>query len=87
MSTKKKTKKKSKKKAAKRSRSKKSQGTCFTIMPFGGWFDDYYETIFCPAIESTGLTPKRADDLYRPSTIVHDIWSYTKESKLILADL
>ena len=56
-------------------------------MPFGGWFDDYYSTIFVPAIEEAGLDPCRADDLYRPSTIVADIWNYTNEAKLILADL
>jgi hypothetical protein len=60
---------------------------CFTIMPFGGWFDTYYETIFLPAIEDAGLEPHRADDLYRPSTITQDIWTYTKRAKLILADL
>jgi hypothetical protein len=60
---------------------------CFTIMPFGGWFDDYYADIFCRAIADAGLIPRRADDLYRPSAIVHDIWAYTKSSKLILADL
>ena len=62
-------------------------GECFTIMPFGGWFDDYYSNIYCPAIESAGLVPKRADDLYRPSAIVHDIWNYTKNCRLVLADL
>jgi len=56
-------------------------------MPFGGWFDDYYSNIYCPAIESAGLVPKRADDLYRPSAIVHDIWNYTKNCRLVLADL
>lgn len=61
--------------------------TCFTIMPFGGWFDDYYETVYKPAIEAAGLKPCRADDLYRPSTIVTDIWSYTQSAKLVLADL
>ncbi|QDO99267.1 hypothetical protein FNB15_19185 [Ferrovibrio terrae] len=60
---------------------------CFTIMPFGGWFDDYYETIYCPAIEAAGLIGKRADDIYRPSTIVHDIWQYTQNAKVVLADL
>ena len=60
---------------------------CFTIMPFGGWFDKYYEDIYCPAIKNTGLVPKRADDLYRPSNIVSDIWDYTKNAKIILADL
>jgi hypothetical protein len=60
---------------------------CFTIMPFGGFFDKYYAEIYKPAITSSGLTPKRADDLYRPSTIVNDIWAYTRSAKLILADL
>jgi len=56
-------------------------------MPFGGWLDDYYETIYRPAIEATNLEPHRADDLYRPSTIVHDIWAYTRRAKLLVADL
>jgi hypothetical protein len=60
---------------------------CFVIMPFGGWLDDYYETIYCPAIEATGLEPHRADDLFRPSTIVTDIWGYTQRAKLLIADL
>ena len=60
---------------------------CFVIMPFGGWLDDYYETIYSPAIEAAGLDPHRADDLYRPSTIVNDIWAYTQKAKLLLADL
>lgn len=61
--------------------------TCFTIMPFGGWFDQYYLDVYKPAIESAGLLPRRADDLYRPGTIVHDIWDYTQKAKVILADL
>ncbi|MCW7471761.1 hypothetical protein [Leptospira kanakyensis] len=60
---------------------------CFVIMPFGGYLDDYYQSIYCPAIQNEGLKPHRADDLYRPSTIVTDIWHYTKRSKIILADL
>lgn len=60
---------------------------CFTIMPFGGWFDDYYDSIYCPAIKAAGLEPCRADDLYRPSTIVNDIWSLTQKAKIVLADL
>jgi hypothetical protein len=85
-----------KKKVAKKKLAKKKTTTkktsnnvdlCFTIMPFGGWFDDYYSSIYCPAIENAGLNPCRADDLYRPSTIVHDIWSYTQKAKIILADL
>ena len=66
---------------------KERKDICFTIMPFGGWLDDYYERIYCPAIEASGLEPHRADDLYRPSTIVNDIWSYTQNAKILIADL
>ena len=80
-------KKKVAKKAARKTAAKKAAGSCFTIMPFGGWFDDYYERIYQAAIEAGGLTPKRADDLYRPSTVVNDIWQMTQEARIILADL
>src|SRR6266478_3465441 len=68
-------------------RESESAGICFTIMPFGGWFDDYYEQIYLPAIQSSGLVAKRADDLFRPSAIVHDIWELTKQAKVVLAEL
>jgi hypothetical protein len=60
---------------------------CFVLMPFGGWMDGYYETIYTPAIEAAGLETHKADDLFRPSTIVNDIWAYTKRAKLLLAVL
>ncbi len=87
MATKKSSKKVPAKKVAKTTKVASPASTCFTIMPFGGWFNDYYETIYKPAIESAGLSACRADDLFRPSTIVHDIWEYTQNAKLILADL
>jgi len=79
-----------KKPAAKRAKAVQvasSNKSCFTIMPFGGWFNDYYETIYKPAIEAAGFNACRADDLFRPSTIVHDIWEYTQKASVILADL
>lgn len=60
---------------------------CFVIMPFGGWFDLYYKEVYIPAIEAAGFVAKRADDLYRPGNIVNDIWQYTKEADVVLADL
>ncbi|MBE9491219.1 MAG: hypothetical protein IMY67_13050 [Bacteroidetes bacterium] len=60
---------------------------CFTIMPFGGWFDNYYTEIYMPAIKKANVFPARADDLYRPSTIINDIWDYIQNSSIILADL
>lgn len=65
----------------------KVKGNCFVIMPFGDWFDEYYDTIYKPAIQEARLNPQRADDLFRPSSIVNDIWSYTQSATIILADL
>jgi len=73
--------------ARKTKRADPDSPSCFVIMPFGGWFDDYFESIYKPALEEAGLRVNRADDLYRPSTIVNDIWTYTQSAKLILADL
>jgi hypothetical protein len=72
---------------AKKTQDREVGEICFTIMPFGGWFDTYYEEVFRPAIKDAGLTPRRADDIYRPGTIVDDIWDLTKKARVILADL
>jgi hypothetical protein len=60
---------------------------CFILLPFGGWFNKYYFDIYLPAIEKARFEAKRADDLYRPGNMVNDIWNYTKEATVILADL
>jgi len=63
------------------------ENSCFTIMPFGERFDSYFEMVYKPAIIEAGLFPTRADDLYRPGTIISDIWMYTQKAKVVLADL
>jgi hypothetical protein len=60
---------------------------CFVIMPFRGWHDRYYREIYRQAIFDAGLEPRRADDLFRPATIVKEIWELTKTAKILLADL
>lgn len=60
---------------------------CFVIMPFGSWFDTYYTELYVPAITEAGLEPHRADDLSRPGNFFDDIWRYTIDAKVILADL
>ncbi|QYR52957.1 hypothetical protein [Lysobacter soyae] len=86
MAARKKSTKRATKKVA-RKRAETPPESCFVIMPFGGWLDDYYSDIYCSAIEESGLNPQRADDLFRPSTIINDIWDYTKKAKVLLADL
>jgi hypothetical protein len=65
----------------------RAKDVCFVISPFGGWHDEYHREIFCAAIKSAGLEPVRADDLFRSSNIVHDIWHLVTTSRVLLADL
>jgi hypothetical protein len=64
-----------------------NRNTCFVIMPFGEDFDEYYKQIYKPSVEACGLKPLRADDLFRPSTIISDIWEMINSSKIMIADL
>jgi len=56
-------------------------------MPFGGWNDRYYEEILAPAIDRAGLEPKRADGIYGPAQIIHDIWRQVRKAPVLVADL
>src|SRR5436305_9907878 len=60
---------------------------CFVIMPYGDPFDRYYLNIYTPAVRDAGLKPIRADSLFKPSPIIGDIWRFTKQAKVLLADM
>lgn len=77
----------SKKRRTKKKVAKKTKGECFVMMPFKSPFDVYYESIFKPAIRATELEPIRADDLFRPSVIVSDLWDMIQRAKVLLAEL
>jgi len=61
--------------------------TCFVMMPFGEWFDRYYQDIYVPAIKEAGLEPVRGDELFSTGSVVEQIWEQIEKSKLLLADL
>lgn len=71
----------------KKAKQRQSLGTCFAMMPFSDPFDLYYETIYIPAIQTAGLDPIRADDLFRPSVIVSDLWNMIQSAKVLVAEL
>lgn len=80
------------KKAARRATKKagtkpESLGTCFVMMPFKDPFGVYYDAIFKRAISKANLDSVRADDLFRPSVIVSDLWQMIQQAKLLLAEL
>lgn len=61
--------------------------TCFVMMPFGAWFDRYYQEIYVPAIKEAGFEPVRADELFTTGSVVEQIWEQIEKAKLLLADL
>jgi hypothetical protein len=61
--------------------------TCFVMMPFGSWFDRYYQEIYVPAIKEAGLEPSRADELFSTGSVVEQIWEQISKSRVLLADL
>jgi hypothetical protein len=61
--------------------------TCFVMMPFGEWFDRYYQDIYIPAIREAGFEPVRADELFTTGSVVEQIWEEIIKAKLLLADL
>lgn len=61
--------------------------TCFVMMPFGDWFDRYYQDIYVPAIRDAGFEPIRADEVFSTGSVVEQIWEQIKKAKVLLADL
>jgi hypothetical protein len=61
--------------------------TCFVMMPFGQWFDRYYQEIYVPGIKDAGFEPIRADELFSTGSVVEQIWEQISKAKILLADL
>lgn len=61
--------------------------SCFVMMPFSEPINSYYELIFKPAIIKAKLEPIRADDLFRPSPIMSDLWKMIQDAEVVLAEL
>jgi hypothetical protein len=66
----------------------KTGETCFVMQPFATPHGDYYEKIFKPAIEKTGLRPIRADaDIFGTGKIIDQIWRGINSAKVLVAEL
>jgi hypothetical protein len=74
-------------KTGKEKRVREFLDTCFVMMPFGGWFDRYYQEVYVPAIKEAGLEPVRADELFSTGSVVEQIWEQISKAKVLLADL
>jgi hypothetical protein len=66
----------------------KAGDTCFVMQPFATPYGDYYETIFKPAIEKTGLQPVRADaEIFGTGKIIDQVWRGINAAKVLVAEL
>lgn len=62
--------------------------TCFVMQPFGPPHGDYYEKIFKPAIEKTGLQAVRADaEIFGTGKIIDQVWRGINAAKVLVAEL
>jgi hypothetical protein len=57
----------------------------FAIMPFAKEFDGVYRTI-AQCCQELSLKARRADDLFKPAHVIHDIWSLTASARLVVCD-
>jgi hypothetical protein len=66
----------------------KAGETCFVMQPFASPHGEYYEKIFKPAIEKTGLKPVRADaDIFGTGKIIDQIWRGINAATVLVAEL
>jgi len=66
----------------------KAGETCFVMQPFTSPHGDYYEKIFKPAIEKTGLQPVRADaEIFGTGKIIDQVWRGINAAKVLVAEL
>ena len=60
----------------------------FVLSPFEEPFDTIYEDHIRTAVENIdGLSCLRADDIYDNRPIIEDIWQYTNEARILIAEL
>jgi hypothetical protein len=66
----------------------KAGDSCFVMQPFAAPHGDYYEKIFKPAIDKTGLQSVRADaDIFGTGKIIEQVWRGINAAKVLVAEL
>jgi chaperonin GroEL len=60
---------------------------CFVAMPFQDPFNGYFKHVLAPTLESLGLKPLRADNIYGTGPIITDIWVSLWRARLVIADV
>lgn len=60
---------------------------CFVLMPFHQDFKKVYREGITPAVKKAKLNPKRADQIFRSTPIIQDIWELINKSVILIADV
>lgn len=60
---------------------------CFVLMPFKPRFDDIYNKYMKPVLQRRFKQVKRADEIFKSTSIMEDIWTLINEARLIVADV
>lgn len=60
---------------------------CFVLMPFRDDLRPVYDDHVKRTVEGLGLRCRRADDIFRNTAIIEDIWEQINEARVIIADL
>jgi len=63
------------------------QSKAFVVMQFTSDFNELYDEVIKPTVESFGIECVRADDFYTSGLILNDIAQSILESQLIIADI
>ena len=64
-----------------------SPGTGFVLLPHVDEFREIYKYAIRPAMEANGLVVKKAEDIYRPGSILAQVWQEILTSEVIVADV
>lgn len=60
---------------------------CFVLMPFEDRLLPVFQDHIKPTAEGLGLRCLRADDIFRNTAIIEDIWEQINKARVVLADL
>lgn len=63
------------------------EATCFVIMPFDPVYENEYRHVILPAIDASGLTCVRGDEIFEKPSIIDDIWKSLRSCRLVIAEL
>lgn len=60
---------------------------CFVLMPFAPNFDGIWQEVIAPTVREMGDNCVRADDIFRPGSVMDDVLTLIRRADYLIADL